>query len=107
MSNPLPKGIMPAVLTPFDDSEAIDWKVFDRLIEQFVTAGVHGLYVGGATSECFYLTLDERKQMTRRAVEVAAGAVPIISHVACGSTRETVELAQDAEQSGAVSVSSM
>ena len=96
MNDQLPKGVLPAVLTPFDESEDVNWKVLDRLIEDQISAGVDGLYVCGATSECFYLTLDERKRITKRAIEVAAGAVPVIAHVGSGSTRETLELARHA-----------
>src|SRR4051812_47903701 len=103
----LQTGMMPAVLTPFDDQEQINWAVFDRLLEQVIQAGVHGLYIAGATSECFYLSMEERKQLTKRAVEVAAGAVPVIAHVACGATRDALELARHAEKCGVAAVSSM
>lgn len=107
MSVALPTGILPALLTPFKDNEDINWPMLDRVIEHLVGAGVDGLYVGGASAECFYLSMEERKQLTERAIAAAAGAVPIMVHVACGATRDALDLARHAERCGAAAVASM
>lgn len=107
MSLSLPTGVLPALLTPFTDEEDVNWPMLDRVIEHLLDAGVDGLYVGGASSECFYLSMAERKQLTERALAATAGSAPVIVHVACGATRDALELARHAERAGAAAIASM
>jgi 4-hydroxy-tetrahydrodipicolinate synthase len=45
------KGVFAAVATPLDDNGRMNVGVFERLIEFLLGAGVHGICLGGATSE--------------------------------------------------------
>ena len=42
------KGIMPPMVTPFDETGAIRYDAFERNIENYVTAGIEGYLVLGS-----------------------------------------------------------
>ncbi len=101
------QGIIPALITPFDEKEQIDYTALRRLINHLIEEGADGFYVGGSTSECFLLTAEERREVLRVAVEETAGRVPIIAHVGEMSTAKAAALAEYAAQLGVDAVSSV
>ena len=56
------KGIIPALVTPFDSNEKVDYGVLTELVNRLIDQGVDGFYACGSTAECFLLTDDERKK---------------------------------------------
>ncbi|HMO42631.1 MAG TPA: dihydrodipicolinate synthase family protein, partial [Phenylobacterium sp.] len=50
MSDPLFRGVMPALVTPFRDG-AVDEETFVALVERQIAGGVHGLVPVGTTGE--------------------------------------------------------
>ena len=50
MSEPLFRGVLPALVTPFRDG-AVDEDAFVRLVERQIAGGVHGLVPVGTTGE--------------------------------------------------------
>jgi dihydrodipicolinate synthase/N-acetylneuraminate lyase len=44
-------GILPAVVTPFDDDERLNASAFERLLERLYAQGIHGVYACGSTGE--------------------------------------------------------
>ena len=50
------KGVMPALLTPFDNQQRLDIESLRRLVRFNIGQGVDGLYVGGSTGEAFVQT---------------------------------------------------
>ena len=47
------KGVMPALLTPFDRQQRLDTESLRRLVRFNIEQGIDGLYVGGSTGEAF------------------------------------------------------
>ena len=101
------KGIIPALVTPFDSNEKIDYGVLSELVNRLIDQGVDGFYSCGSTAECFLLTDDERKKVMETVIKTADGRVPVIAHVGNVGTEKTVELAKHAEAAGASAVSSV
>jgi 4-hydroxy-tetrahydrodipicolinate synthase len=91
-----PYGIIPAVVTPFDEEERIDYGAFERIIDHLIGAGVHGLFFGGGQGEFFALSNLERRVMMREVSQMAAGRVPVYMGAGAVTTREAIELAQAA-----------
>jgi len=88
------KGIIPAVLTPFDKHENIDINAFKELLNYLMDKGVHGLFILGSQGEFYALTLDECKKLMDAAVSVKRENIPIYAGIGRITTRETIELAK-------------
>ncbi len=57
------RGVMAALLTPFDQQQALDKASLRRLVQFNIQQGIDGLYVGGSTGEAFVQSLSEREQV--------------------------------------------
>jgi 4-hydroxy-tetrahydrodipicolinate synthase len=100
MSQPLFRGAIPALVTPFRDG-ALDEKAFRALVERQIQAGVHGLVPVGTTGETATLSHDEHRRVVALCVEVTAGRVPVIAGAGSNSTEEAIELVRFAKSVGA------
>ena len=94
------KGIFPAFYACYDDEGNVSSERTKQLVEFLIEKGVNGLYVGGSSGECIYLSKEERKQTLEAVMEVAKGRIAIIAHVACNNTKDSCELASHAESLG-------
>jgi 4-hydroxy-tetrahydrodipicolinate synthase len=100
MPNPLFKGAIPALVTPFLNG-AIDEPAFIALVERQIAAGVHGLVPVGTTGETSTLSHDEHRRVVELCVQTAAGRVPVIAGAGSNCTAEAVELVRFAKTVGA------
>ena len=94
------RGSVPPIATPFRDGK-VDYETYARLVEFQIANGTHGILVNGTTSEPSTLTLEERKQLLRVAVQTAARRVPVLAATGSQSHAETVELTEAATRDGA------
>lgn len=101
------KGVIPAVITPFDENENFDAEKMVKVINTLIDKGVHGFYICGSTGEGFLMSIDERKEVARVVCETVNGRVPVIVHVGAISTKLSIELAKHAESIGADAISSV
>ncbi|WP_028534119.1 dihydrodipicolinate synthase family protein [Paludibacterium yongneupense] len=99
------EGIVPVMLTPFDESGAIDYSGLERLIEWYIAHGADALFAVAQSSEMQYLSLDERAALGRFVVEKAAGRVPVVvsGHISDDIGAQVEEL-QAAVETGAQGV---
>jgi 4-hydroxy-tetrahydrodipicolinate synthase len=100
MSEPLFKGVLPALVTPFRDG-AVDDDAFVRLVERQIAGGVHGLVPVGTTGETATLSHDEHRRVVELCVATAAGRVPVIAGAGSNATDEAIELVRHAKTVGA------
>jgi 4-hydroxy-tetrahydrodipicolinate synthase len=98
------KGLLPAMVTPFDERLEVDLEATEAVVERFVAAGVDGILILGSTGEFPHLTSDERKSFAEEMVKIAAGRVPLLVGVGSSGTTEAAELAHHAEDAGADAV---
>ena len=94
------KGIFPAFYACYDSEGNVSTQATKDFVEYLIGKGVAGLYVGGSSGECIYLSVEERKQTLEAVMEVAKGRIAIIAHVACNNTKDSQELARHAESFG-------
>lgn len=94
------RGIFPAFYACYDKEGNVSQEGTKQLVEFLISKGVAGLYVGGSSGECIYLTVEERKQTLEAVMKAAKGRIAIIAHVACNNTRESCELARHAQSLG-------
>ena len=90
------RGVMAALLTPFDGQQKLDKESLRRLVRFNLRQGVDGLYVGGSTGEAFVQSGTERQEVLEIVAEEAKGKMTLIAHVGCVSTLESQQLARAA-----------
>ncbi|HLV38345.1 dihydrodipicolinate synthase family protein [Xanthomarina sp.] len=95
------KGIMPAVTTKFTDADELDLKMFEVNIRAQMEAGVHGIVLGGTLGEASTLVDEEKRTLTRTAVDLVKGQVPIFINIAEQTTKAAIQAAHKAEEDGA------
>ncbi|MCS7225078.1 MAG: dihydrodipicolinate synthase family protein [Armatimonadetes bacterium] len=86
------EGIIPPLVTPFNDRDEIDETALRTQVRLMVRAGVHGLAVCGSTGEGHTLSDDEARQVATIVVE-EAGNLPVIFGIIVNSTKQAVRRA--------------
>ena len=94
-------GSLVAIVTPMHEDGSLDLERFRRLIDFHAREGTDGIVVVGTTGESPTVDWDEHRLLIKTAVEHAARRIPIIAGTGANSTREAIELAAYAKQSGA------
>jgi 2-dehydro-3-deoxy-D-pentonate aldolase len=97
-------GLMPAMVTPFDERGELDLAATEAVVERFIEAGVSGISPLGSTGEASHLTADERRRFAEEVVRIVGGRVPLVIGVGFSGTRETEALARHAQEAGADAV---
>ncbi len=95
------EGVYPALLTPFDASDNIDFKLFEKNMEAQIDAGVDGAVLGGSLGEASTLSVEERKELLVYATQVVKGRVPVVINIAEQATKDAINAVQAAEDNGA------
>ena len=93
-------GVFPAMCTPFDADERIDYETLRADAQRLEAAGVDGLVPVGSTGESATLTHDEHVRVVEAVVD-AVSDVPVIAGTGSNNTREALELSERAADAGA------
>lgn len=93
-------GVLTTLLTPFDPCE-IDEDLFAALADWQIAEGAAGLVTGAIAGEGSTLSAAERYRLTRIAVEIAGGRVPVLAATGTNCTSTTIELTRAAKTAGA------
>ncbi len=94
-------GVICALVTPFDAGGEVDLDATCRLIDFHCGHGTDSLFLLGTSGEGLLLGPGERMAVTERALEHAAGRIPVVVHCGATDTRSAVRLAEHAERHGA------
>ncbi len=94
-------GVIPAVITPFDQQGNIDEKSLRAEIDYQIASGVSALCAGGTTGEGAGLSPSDVKQLVQIFVDHARGRVPVIGGVIPDTTIEAIQLGLAAKEAGA------
>ncbi|KVH58711.1 dihydrodipicolinate synthase family protein [Burkholderia sp. MSMB1072] len=94
------KGILPALVTPFDASGAVDHDTLASILEYQLAAGVSGFVPLGSTGEYYALTNDERRAVMKTVREVVGNRGTLIAGANGSSTREVIEQVRQARDAG-------
>ncbi|MCW8179552.1 dihydrodipicolinate synthase family protein, partial [Verminephrobacter eiseniae] len=100
MSSPRWQGIFPAITTKFHADESLDAEGTARHIDFQIRNGIHGLVTCGSLGEASTLTLEEKLEVARIALQAAAGRVPVLANVSETSTREALRYIDGANRLG-------
>lgn len=100
MNKPIFVGTATALITPFHEG-AIDYRAYDRILEEQLEARVGALVVCGTTGEASTLSAGEKTALWKHTVEFSKGKVRIIAGIGTNSTENSVQLAKIALDCGA------
>ncbi len=92
-------GVLPIVQTPFDEADRIDGPVLKAEIDWAFRTGADGIGTG-MVSEILRLTVDERRELTEKLVEYAAGRGSVFAAVGSESGKQALAYAKIAESAG-------
>lgn len=93
------KGCGTAIITPFTE-DGVNFEEFGKMIEFQIENGADSIIVCGTTGEASTMTLEERKETIKFAVEKANKRIPIIAGTGGNCTKNVIEMTQYAESVG-------
>ena len=100
-----PHGIIPAMVTPFNEDESLNVEALRQLTHFLIDGGVHGLFPTGSQGEFYALAPGERQRVWDVVVEEANGRIPVYAGTGATTTREVIALNHLAERVGVDAVS--
>jgi 4-hydroxy-tetrahydrodipicolinate synthase len=98
-------GIIPAVITPMTETEELDERGLEKLLDHLIAAGVDGVFTVGTAGEFWALTVEEKKRVYEWTVAYAQGRVPVYVGTCANTTREAIRLAEIAQEAEADCIS--
>lgn len=97
-------GPMPALTTPFRADGSVDAAGFAQNLDRLMRAGATGAVAAGCTGEFWALSLAEKAELARVAVEAAAGRGPVILGAAAIEAAAVIEIAHAAKAAGCAAI---
>ena len=94
-------GVYVAVITPFTESDEVDYPRLREHVEWLLSSGIHGLIPTGSCGEYASLSDQERAKVVETIAEATAGRAPVIVGTAAPSTKRAVYWANHAKEVGA------
>jgi dihydrodipicolinate synthase/N-acetylneuraminate lyase len=95
------RGIISPIITPFDQNEKLDEKVFRREAKYLYSTGIHGISPGGSTGEGNLLHDDELVRMIEILQEENINHIPVVAGIIRPSTRDAIVTGKKAKEAGA------
>lgn len=95
------KGSGVAVVTPFDENDKVNFKVFEQLIDFQLENKTDALIVAGTTGEASTMTDEEQIELIKFAVEKVNKRIPVIAGAGSNDTRHGINLSILAQKAGA------
>lgn len=94
-------GINLAMQTPFNGDGSLNMAEWERLIDVYIDAGVHGLVLGAGTGQHPYLTEAEANRLYETGLRRVDGRCNVICQTSALNMDEVIRRAQHAEGIGA------
>jgi 4-hydroxy-tetrahydrodipicolinate synthase len=95
------QGSIVALVTPMDESGAVDFKRLKSLVAFHIEQGTDALVAVGTTGESATLDEAEHCMIIKAVVDYVDGKIPVIAGSGANSTTEAINLTQKAKQAGA------
>ena len=101
------KVLVPAILTMLTEDQDFNESAQRALVRWLISKGVDGFYVGGSTGEGPILSMDIRRRLIQTVIDETNGQLPVIAYIGFADTKQSIELAQFAQDSGADGISAV
>lgn len=93
------KGVIPPMITPFDEKGVLDEKNLIKLVE-YLSQNVDGVFICGSYGCGPLMSLEERKKVAEIVKKYASKDLQVVVHTGCTTAKETIELSQHARDIG-------
>lgn len=93
------KGCGTAIATPFTE-DGVNFEELKKLIEFQISEGTDAIIVCGTTGESSTMTLEEKKQTIKFAVDTVCKRIPVIAGTGGNCTNSVIELSKYAQSVG-------
>ena len=100
-------GLIDAPFTPMLANGDINPSVIPAYAEMLAKNNLQGVFINGSSGEGYMLTTEERMEIARAWIKAAPKGFKVIVHVGSCCLRESVKLAEDAEEIGAWGIGAM
>lgn len=97
------KGCGTAIITPFTEN-GVNFEEFRNMIEFQIKEGADSIVVCGTTGESSTMTMEEKKETIKFAIDASHKRIPIIAGTGSNCTKSAIEMSKYAESVGADAV---
>lgn len=94
------KGVMTAIITPFDENGKIDFETLEKLIEFQIEGGVSAIVACGTTGESPTLTHEEDFSVVKFVVKKVKGRVSVVAGTGSNDTSSAVASTKEVSKYG-------
>lgn len=101
------EGLIAAPFTPMNEDGSLNPDMIPAYANKLKNDGLKGVFICGTTGEGMLMTNDERKTITEKWIEEQTEDFKIIVHVGTTSAKQSNELANHAQNSGAYAIGCM
>ena len=101
MREPVFSGACTAIVTPVDESGAVNYEAFGTLIEEQIASGIDAICVCGTTGESATMSIREHIAVVEYCVKKVDHRVKVVAGAGSNDTSAAVYLSQHAQDSGA------
>lgn len=95
------KGMVMPVPTPFLEDGEVDGRMFETLIDYYLSAGLNAFFINGSYGQGPAMNVEQRKKTAELAVQRVHQRKPVIVHVGAVDPFTSSELARHARSIGA------
>lgn len=100
MKDILFEGCGTAIATPFTE-DGVNFEEFRKLLEFQIKNEVDAIIVCGTTGEAATMTVEERKETMKFAIDIIAKRTKVIIGTGSNNTKDAIEMSKYAEKIGA------
>ncbi len=99
MNKSFPGGVWPTMITPYKPDGGVDYDALKKMIDWYIQNKVQGLFAVCQSSEMFFLSLEERAEVSKFVKTYVNGRVPVIAsgHISENISDQITELNKIAE----------
>ena len=95
------KGIIPALVTPFNDNGTINYDESKKLLDYTMKGGVHGLFIMGTNGEFYAIGVHEAVNYTKFVTDYVADKRPVFVGLGSNNTDMAVKQGLRLKEAGA------
>jgi len=104
MNTQVLRGIIPPMITPLLDTDTLDERGVENLVEHLIAGKVNGIFILGTTGEAQHLSFKIKNEFIRKTAVCIQGRVPLLVGITDTSFYESLKIARIAAENQASAV---